>query len=137
MIGCRIILVSARVGLDLASFTGGSMQQWLNHFSGCCNTMISLAIFNYKFQRNKVLLASCNILQHIVALQDISTYFHKQTTRFRAPLLVAIQICPYGHMGIWAYVKKIWSSGVSPKKASKMQLRDVVLRSVGHSSQKL
>ena len=24
-----------------------------------------------------------------------------------------------GHMGIWAYVKKIWSSGVSPKKASK------------------
>ena len=40
-------------------------------------------------------------------------------------------------MGIWAYVKKIWSSGVSPKKASIMQLRDVDLRSVGHSSKKL
>ena len=33
-------------------------------------------------------------------------------------------------MGIWVYVKKIWSSGVSPKKASKMELRDVDLRSV-------
>ena len=43
----------------------------------------------------------------------------------------------FGHMGIWAYVKKIWSSGVSPKKALRMQLRDVDLRSVGHSSQKL
>ena len=40
-------------------------------------------------------------------------------------------------MGIWAYVKKIWSSGVSPKKASKMELRDVDLRSVGPSVQKL
>ena len=40
-------------------------------------------------------------------------------------------------MGIWAYVKKIWSSGVSPKKASKMQLRNVDLRSVGPSVQKL
>ena len=39
--------------------------------------------------------------------------------------------------GIWAYVKKIWSSGVSPKKASKMQLRNVDLRSVGPSVQKL
>jgi hypothetical protein len=46
-------------------------------------------------------------------------------------------ICPYAHMGIWAYVKKIWSSGVSPKKASKMQLRNVDLRSVGLSVQKL
>ena len=46
------------------------------------------------------------------------------------------QICPYGHMGIWAYVKK-WSSGVSPKRASKMQLRNVDLRSVGPSVQKL
>ena len=45
-----------------------------------------------------------------------------------------IQICPYGHMDI---CEKIWSSGVSPKKASKMQLRNVDLRSVGHSSQKL
>ena len=42
-----------------------------------------------------------------------------------------------GHMGIWAYVKKIWSSGVSSKKASRMQPRDVDLRSVGHSGQKL
>ena len=33
--------------------------------------------------------------------------------------------------------EKIWSSGVSPKKASKMQHRDVVLRSVGPSVQKL
>ena len=41
------------------------------------------------------------------------------------------------NMGIWAYVKKIWSSGVSPKKASKMQLRNVDLRSVGPSVQKL
>ena len=40
-------------------------------------------------------------------------------------------------MGIWAYVKKIWSSGVSPKKASEMELRDVDLRSVGPSVQKL
>ena len=39
---------------------------------------------------------------------------------------------------IWAYAKKIWPSGVSPKRASKMQLlRDVVLRSIGHSIQKL
>ena len=47
------------------------------------------------------------------------------------------QICPkwaYGHMGI---CEKIWSSGVSPKKASKMELRDVDLRSVGPSVQKL
>ena len=36
-------------------------------------------------------------------------------------------------MGIWR--KKIWPSGVSPKRASKMQLRDVDLRSVGHSIQ--
>ena len=33
--------------------------------------------------------------------------------------------------------EKIWSSGVSPKKASKMQLRNVDLRSVGPSVQKL
>ena len=39
-----------------------------------------------------------------------------------------------GHMGI---CEKIWSSGVSPKRASKMQLRDVDLRSVGPSVQKL
>ena len=50
-------------------------------------------------------------------------------------------ICPkYGH--IWAYghmgiCEKIWSSGVSPKRASKMQLRNVNLRSVGPSVQKL
>ena len=31
----------------------------------------------------------------------------------------------------------MWSSGVSPKKASKIQLRDVDLRSVGPSVQKL
>jgi len=41
---------------------------------------------------------------------------------------------PYGHMGI---CEKIWSSGVSPKRASKMQLRNVNLRSVGPSVQKL
>ena len=51
--------------------------------------------------------------------------------------------CPYAHIwGIWAYghmgiCEKIWSSGVSPKKASKMQLRNVNLRSVGPSVQKL
>ena len=39
-----------------------------------------------------------------------------------------------GHMGI---CEKIWSSGVSPKRASKMQLRNVNLRSVGPSVQKL
>ena len=33
--------------------------------------------------------------------------------------------------------EKIWSSGVSPKRASKMQLRNVNLRSVGPSVQKL
>ena len=33
--------------------------------------------------------------------------------------------------------EKIWSIGVSPKKASKMELRDVDLRSVGPSVQKL
>ena len=58
-------------------------------------------------------------------------------------------ICPYAHMpkyahiwGIWAYghmgiCEKIWSSGVSPKRPSKMQLRNVNLRSVGPSVQKL
>ena len=43
----------------------------------------------------------------------------------------------YGHMGIWAYAKKLWPNGVSPKRESKMQLRDVNLRSLGHSNQKL
>ena len=33
--------------------------------------------------------------------------------------------------------EKIWSRGESPKKASKMELRDVDLRSVGPSVQKL
>ena len=33
--------------------------------------------------------------------------------------------------------EKIWSSGVSPKRASKMQLRNVDLRSIGPSVQKL
>ena len=37
-------------------------------------------------------------------------------------------IWAYGHMGI---CEKIWSSGVSPKRPSKMQLRNVNLRSVG------
>ena len=36
-----------------------------------------------------------------------------------------------------AICRKIWPSGVSPKRASKMQLRDVDLRSVGPSVQKL
>ena len=40
-------------------------------------------------------------------------------------------------MGIWAYARKIWPSGVSPKRESKMQLRDVNQRSLGHSNQKL
>ena len=40
----------------------------------------------------------------------------------------------YGHMGI---CEKIWPSGVSPKKASKIQLRDVDLRSVRPSVKKL
>jgi len=47
------------------------------------------------------------------------------------------QIWAYGHMGIWAYARKIWPSGVSPKRESKMQLRDVIQRSLGHSNQKL
>ena len=52
-------------------------------------------------------------------------------------------ICPYGqiwayrHIGIWAYAKKIWPNGVSPKRESKIQLRDVIHRSLGHSNQKL
>ena len=53
------------------------------------------------------------------------------------------QIYPYGHiwpnMPIWAYGhmrKKIWPRWVSPKRASKMQLRHTDLKSVGHSSQK-
>ena len=52
-----------------------------------------------------------------------------------------MSICPLwaylAKMGIWAYVKKIRSSGVSPKKASKMELRDVDLWSIGPSVQKL
>ena len=40
-------------------------------------------------------------------------------------------------MGIWAYAKKMWSNGISPKRASKMWLRDVDLRSVVASVQKL
>ena len=46
-------------------------------------------------------------------------------------------IWAYGHMGIWAYAKKIWPNGVSPKRESKIQLRDVNQRSLGHSNQKL
>ena len=43
------------------------------------------------------------------------------------------------NMPIWAYghMQKIWSSRVSPKRALKMELRDVDLRSVGPSVQKL
>ena len=58
-------------------------------------------------------------------------------------MTIFFHTCHYGHIwGIWAHghmgiCEKIWSSGVSPKKASKMQLRNVDLRSVGHSSQKL
>ena len=37
-------------------------------------------------------------------------------------------LAKYAHMGIWAYVKKLWS---------KMRLRNVDLRSVGPSVQKL
>ena len=33
-------------------------------------------------------------------------------------------------MGIWTYAKKIWPNGVSLKRASKMQLRDIDLRSI-------
>ena len=40
-------------------------------------------------------------------------------------------------MPIMGICEKIWSSGVSPKKASKMQPRNVNLRSVGPSVQKL
>ena len=40
-------------------------------------------------------------------------------------------------MGIWTYAKKIWPNGVSLKRASKMQLRDVDLRSIGYSIEKL
>jgi len=43
-------------------------------------------------------------------------------------------IWAYGHMGI---CEKIWSSGVSPKRESKIQLRDVNQMSLGHSNQKL
>merc|ERR1712208_35135 len=48
----------------------------------------------------------------------------------------------YAHMPIcplWAYLAKmgIWAYGVSPKRPSKMQLRNVNLRSVGPSVQKL
>ena len=35
------------------------------------------------------------------------------------------------NMPLWTYAKKIWPSGVSPKRASKMQLSDVDLRSGG------
>ena len=59
-----------------------------------------------------------------------------------APICPYAHIWPYGHMGIWAYghmgiCKKIWPNGVSPKRESKMQLRDVNQRSLGHSNQKL
>ncbi len=43
----------------------------------------------------------------------------------------------FGHNGHMGICEKIWSSGVSPKKASKMELRNVNLRSVGPSVQKL
>ena len=39
-------------------------------------------------------------------------------------------IWAYGHMGI---CEKIWSSEVSPKRASKMQLTDIDLRSTSLS----
>ena len=38
---------------------------------------------------------------------------------------------------IWAYAKKIWPNGLSLRRVSKMQLRDVDLRSIGHSIEKL
>ena len=50
------------------------------------------------------------------------------------PICPFLAIWAYGHIGI---CEKIWPNGVSPKRASKMQLRDVDLRSLGHSSQKL
>ena len=50
------------------------------------------------------------------------------------PICPYLAIWAYGHMGI---CKKIWPNGVSPKRESKMQLRDVNQRSLGHSNQKL
>ena len=39
-------------------------------------------------------------------------------------------------MGIWAYAKKIWPSGVSSKRASKMQLHSKVIAQNLFSPQK-
>ena len=50
------------------------------------------------------------------------------------PICPYLAIWAYGHMGI---CKKIWPNGVSPKRESKIQLRDVIQRSLGHSNQKL
>ena len=43
------------------------------------------------------------------------------------------------YLAIWIFgkVRRTWPSGVSLKRAQKMQLRQVDLRSVGHSNQKL
>ena len=41
------------------------------------------------------------------------------------------------YIGPYNVCTKIWPSGVSPKRTSKLQLRGVVLRSVGHYIQKL
>ena len=42
----------------------------------------------------------------------------------------------YGHMA-YGHMQKIWPNGVSSKRESKIQLRDVIQRSLGHSNQKL
>ena len=64
-------------------------------------------------------------------------------------LTIFFHICPYAHMpicpkyahnghnGHMGICEKIWTNGVSPKRESKMQLRDVNQRSLGHSNQKL
>ena len=93
---------------------------------------------------------NCNAAKHWSALYHRVRHLDTSCSKWLEPpgfliswifrTILPFELCliwAYLAMGIWAYVKKIWSSGVSHKKASKMQLRNVDLRSVGPSVQKL
>ena len=93
-------------------------------------------------ETSSILVVCCGLsqtgLECVAYLQKMVAYCMQQKKHRKN-----CECCPYAHIwGIWAYghmgiCEKIWSSGVSPKRPSKMQLRNVNLRSVGHSVQKL
>ena len=81
---------------------------------------------------------TCHILSWIALLALLAGPLWlklKAKEHSNSTLPLFVYLVKYGHMGICE--KKIWLNGVSRKKTSKMQLRDVDLRSIGYSIEKL